>query len=563
MENRKHPPSASTGAFAHSLRAMLFLFPFLFGLYYEFSLFLAGVCLCVWLLCFFRKHQSLRIPRTIPALCLAVLLLCYAGSCFYAVDQGLASTGVLRLLPVVLFFIAWNQLEPTEQSSCRAALPYTGTAMTLIAVPAYLFPACRNFFYRADRLGGFFQYSNAFALFLLLGVVLTASRDTVQKRELALSTVLLAGILLTGSRGVFLLTLLALAVLFVRKKALRRPILIALACILICGVAFVSITGSFQNIGRFLTISGQSSTLWGRLLYDLDGLSLLRSQPFGLGYLGYAYIQPQIQSGVYSARFIHNDYLQTALDAGLLAGIAFAALPLYGLFSRRTGRAERLCLLLMALYFLFDLGIEFSYLFFVLLLLLPQGSVWTIRRLPPLRVCTVALGCLLLYGSVAFGMEYAGNFAAAVRLYPGNTSARESLMQQAKNPDDAEALAEEILARNRYSVAAWDMKALTAAVRRDYEAMVDYKQQTLSIARYSVSEYEDYIFLLKRAIEFYQETGDVTSKETYVELALRVPDQLAALRAQTSPLAFQLRDQPQFELSKEVQDYLKSLETGG
>ena len=98
--------------------------------------------------------------------------------------------------------------------------------------------------------------------------------------------------------------------------------------------AYVTFTGDFQNIGRFLTSSLNSSTLLGRLLYWQDGIKILMDYPMGCGWRGYSFLQGLYQTGVYEVRYIHNDYLQLMLDGGILPGLLFLILIVKEAFAR-------------------------------------------------------------------------------------------------------------------------------------------------------------------------------------------------------------------------------------
>ena len=171
-----------------------------------------------------------------------------------------------------------------------------------------------------------------------------------------------------------------------------------------------------------------------------------------------------------------------------------------------------------------------------------------------------AVAAVLVYFTAAFGSAYFGNNRLAADLYPGNLEAEIALMEQAKTPREAELRADAILRQNAMCVPAWDKKALVAAVDRNYGSMVRDKEQAIAIARYSIPEYEDYIFLLRRAIAFYREEGDEKSWDKYVSIALKVPEKLKAVRNQTSPLAYRIKDRPSFELTEQTQKYLQELE---
>ena len=48
---------------------------------------------------------------------------------------------------------------------------------------------------------------------------------------------------------------------------------------------------------------------------------MLLKRPAGLGYMGYYFLQPSVQSAAYTTKFVHNDFLQIGLDGGMIAMI--------------------------------------------------------------------------------------------------------------------------------------------------------------------------------------------------------------------------------------------------
>lgn len=77
-------------------------------------------------------------------------------------------------------------------------------------------------------------------------------------------------------------------------------------------VCMIILLGSpvLKNIAfleRFYVFSIKESTFVGRLLYYYDALPVIRKNPFGLGYMGYYYIQQSIQTGVY---FVKQNFVK-------------------------------------------------------------------------------------------------------------------------------------------------------------------------------------------------------------------------------------------------------------
>lgn len=336
------------------------IFPCLWGLFYEFSLFLAGGTCCIFLIRRLKKNRVLYLPtKSGVSLSLAAILLCSFITIFYALDSAMAFVGFLRLSTLALFYFSLLQLNREEKQKCFQMIPLSGAFMGVVSSAAWFFPALKGRFFQAERLGGFFQYSNTFALYLLAGLVILVFQPEMKKSGYALCAFLLAEIFMTGSRSVFLLTAASLIILTVFRRKRLLFLWVSFLLMMLTGLIFSYHTANFQNIGRYLSISTEASTLVGRLLYYRDGLFLLARHPFGLGYLGYFYLQRAIQTGVYTAKFIHNDFLQIALDFGIPALIAFGSAVFVSLTSARTSKLQKFLLALICIHAMVDFDLQY------------------------------------------------------------------------------------------------------------------------------------------------------------------------------------------------------------
>ena len=274
--------------------------PFFFGLFYEYAACICAVVLLLLLLYLIDRQKKLSIRFNMLLTALLALLAGYLLTPFWAVDSGMALLGFFKFLPAALFWLLLMQLGPEVRERLFLTIPVSGITMTLLSYPTRWIPALTPYFYASGRLGGFFQYSNSFALFLLLGIIPLAFQKKRRFLCLAGILVLLFGILATGSRTVFVLTVLIFLWLCLTRKRLCIPLMLLLAACVAAALLFVAITGNQDTIGRFLTISLESSTLMGRLLYYRDVLPVILKHPFGLGYMGYYYAQGGFQTGVYA-----------------------------------------------------------------------------------------------------------------------------------------------------------------------------------------------------------------------------------------------------------------------
>lgn len=349
------------------LSAIMGIFPFFYGLSYEFAVFFAAGILAAVLLWILHKEKRLVLYINKRILALLLIAAGNAIAIFAGVEKGISLLGFFKVLAMVVWVLLLMQLSEKEQEDAMGVIPFSGAAMTLICGVCFFIPGGEELLFSSGRMGGFFQYSNTFALFLLMGIVILAYGE--KKRGSALVFALLfAGILWSGSRTTFLFALAAVIFLAFRRKAYRRQLLALLGGAVLFGGIFVLVTGNVDNIGRFLTVSPFSSTFLGRILYSIDGAKLLIKHPLGLGYLGYYFMEPAIQHGVYNVRFIHNDWLQLGLDGGFLALAAFVYLVAANLKKREGAEAKRLVLLLISLHMFFEFDLEFFYIVMCVLL---------------------------------------------------------------------------------------------------------------------------------------------------------------------------------------------------
>lgn len=540
--------------------------PCAFGLFYEYAACACAVFMIILLLYLADRKKRFALWINAASLAMLALLAGYLVSPLWAVDSGMALLGFFKFLPAALFWIIFMQLDPEERGRLFLTVPVSGVAMTLLSFPTRWIPALKPYFYASGRLGGFFQYSNSFALFLLLGIIILAFQT--QRHACCLSgiLVLLFGILVSGSRTVFILTVFVFLWLCLTRKKLRFPLLLLLAACIAGAILFVTITGKKDTIGRFLTISLESSTLMGRLLYYRDVLPVILKHPFGLGYMGYYYAQGGFQTGVYATKFVHNELLQFAVDVGWIPALLFAFALLWRLFAKKTPTMQRMLIFSICAHSMLDFDLQFLSIFFVLLLAMEPGEgkeiVWqwkkTNRTAVFLPAGTLAAACLYL--SIALLAGYRKNDTLAAQLYPGYTPSQLVCLAEAQTPQEAVARADDILSHNESIALVWDAKALVSATQGDFETMVQYKRQALDCAPYVLTEYLDYFQLLRRAMETCQKQGDAPRAALYAKRLLEIPDLLDSVKARTSPLAWKIQDQPELDLPEEYAAYLNSLQ---
>ena len=455
-----------------------------------------------------------------------------------------------------------QQFSYEDKEEIINVIPRSAGAMVLVSAFSFFIKPIKDYFYMANRLGGFFQYPNTFALYLLIGIIILIYKSKYKKEDYINLAILFIGILLTGSRSIFIFTIITLGILILQRKELRKKVLVGASSALIIGGIVSIMTNNYQNIGRFLTISLNSSTLLGRLLYYKDGLKLLIQNPFGLGYMGYYYIQPQIQTGVYTTKFVHNDFLQMALDCGLFALVIILVLIVSGIISKNISRRNKSIILVIALSSLLEFNFQFLIIFFVLLLCLDRGclriKVYSKKKNVKSIVSSLSiLSMAFIYFFFAFFAEYNDEDKLALEMYKWNTFSKVKIMMKETDIYEAEKMADSILSQNKYLSEAYNIKALASASRREYYDMVAYKKQAIKNDKYLIDEYDGYVELLRIAINYYSSTGQKENKDNFIIYLKEISNMLLELEDETSNLALKINDKPIFKLGEISEDYIE------
>ncbi len=480
----------------------------------------------------------------------------------YAVDKGMAFFGFLKFTIPLTFAIILMQYKKEQINKIINVIPISGIVMIILSVLFKYVPFLPDaFFLPNGRMAGFFQYSNTFALFLLIGIIVSINSNKNNIKKFLSTTVLLIGILATGSRIVFLLTILNFMIFIVKFKSLRKFLIGLIGIIIIGTIGYVSITNNFNTFGRFLTTSLDSSTLLGRLLYYKDAIPQIVKNPFGLGYMGYSYIQPMIQTGIYSTVYVHNEFLQIALDIGFIPMFAFLVAILTSLINKNKFDVQKQMLLTIFLHILFDFDLQFLYIFLILVttLNLTKGKRIIFKISNKLLIPIIlSIIVVYLYFGICTLMQYLGQSTIASKMYPVYTEANLSLISDntENNIEYANKIATNISKTNTNVAMIYKVKAIYNLENKNWKTMIKNKQKSLDINKYDINNYEEYIIMLSEAINYYIKDDNIEDAENCIKLILEVPSKIEQIKNQTSDISYKLRDVPNFELSEEIQNYI-------
>lgn len=533
---------------------------FCVGLFHEYFSCAASIVMISWLI--YKAVKEKKSHFYFNAVSLSVLLIAafYLLSVFWAVDSGVAVMGFIRFLPVLLYLIVLMQEE--ECDYIINTIPYAAGVMAVASVIGMQIPVLHNFFSVAERLAGFFEYPNTFALFLLVAELILISKQKPLILDYILIAVLLFSVVYTGSRTVLVLTAVSnIVMIFAVKTKKVKIILLSVMALMACVIGIYLLL--FDNSGvlsRFKSFSFGESTFVGRWLYFKDALPLLIKHPFGLGYMGYYYIEQSIQTGVYSVMYIHNDFLQLALDVGIIPACVFAFAIIKSIFTGKKPFYIRVILSVMALHAFFDFDLQFAAVFMMLLLFTDYkgGKEFIVSK--PDGICFVGVtsAIVCLYFGVATLLMYSGKVKAANSLYPFDTRAETVLIANEQDMQKAEEKADKIIKQNKYVNLAYDIKARNAYSSGDFKSLIELKGIIFKNAPFAYEEYEEYCYMMIIGINLYRQAGDKSSADVCLKELISAADMVHSSRDRLSSLGKKIDDQPKTKLPDDIEDYIKS-----
>ena len=550
---------------------------------YDYTFALYGTVFFAGILAVAKWHGEIRIPLNVTSYGIGVILLGSVVSIFIANDRGMAFIGCIRMIMLAGFWVLWNNLSPFCRKQIISRIPDTAALLTGITVSLYFVPMAREYLYRAGRMGGVFQYSNAYAVFLLISLVILFYHDKRTNLEYIKAGILMAGIIFCGSRSVLVLTVITILYLLVSERMNRKRWLWLLGGTLLFCVCVQAVMG--LNLGRLGEITLGSSTLNGRFLYWQDSLPVIAANPLGLGYMGYYFQQPQFQTGNYVTRFVHNDILQMGLDVGMIPMAALVVMIVGnvwqlnrtarspakdgeghnvmhssggadGLCPARFARCRQAVLVILTVHSLFDFDLQFGVIFLIMLMCM-DGWKENAYKWNGKDAGAVSAGFLTIcvYFSVTLVSAKLGMNEFSLTLYPFYTFARETAMQAQEGGEHAEILIE----INGMMAEAYEYAAKEHLESREYMEACEDIQGMLKTAGYGIRYYNQAVYDLSVCLDMAVRRKDEKGVKRILEEIRGVPGILEDLRERTSNLAYRIYDKPVFELDEEIREYIQNL----
>ncbi|MCR5805317.1 MAG: O-antigen ligase family protein [Clostridia bacterium] len=542
------------------IEILISILPFALGVFHEWTAALLSVVLIVMIALKAKNNKDFKCPFDILFAASVILPLAFLVSPLWAVDKGITVLGFVKFLPLPLFLILLK--NSPEVKDPFKYLPLSGSVMTVLSFILGLVIPKEGYFLVSNRLAGFFQYPNTFALFLLVALSLLLLKEKLEKQDYVFAPILLAGIVLSGSRTVFVLLMLFLCyrIITIKGKKLKLILAGAVVVTVLGSVVYVLATGNRDSVGRFLTTSFTSSTFIGRFLYFKDVLPQIIKHPFGLGYMGYFYSQGTFQTGVYSVNHVHNDLLQILIDVGWLPTILFGIAVVKNFI--KIDMKRKIVVIIMILHLLFDFDMQFVAmdLIFLALIFDDETKGEPVKGRKSFIVATSVAALLSLYFAIPNFLSFINQDKLAVKVYPAYTKSYVALLLEADTADEMKDIADKIIKYDDSISIAYSAKARACFSEGDIPAMIENKAMAIERNKYSLVEYEDYIDMLTYCAKLYIDAENYDSAQVCINKIKEVPQKLQEVKDGTSSLAYKIKDKPELDLPAEYQEILNALD---
>lgn len=482
-----------------------------------------------------------------------VLTAFYLLSALWGVEGGSALLGFFTFLPLPLYLIITAREQ--GQKVALETLPYALSVGVVLSLFGMLLPVISDYFTVAGRLAGFLQYPNTFGILLLAGQLLLLTKEGWKKIDFAVLALLILGIFLTGSRTVFVLFLVGNfgAIFFVKNKKIRWSVLACLPVALGVAVLICAVTGNMDVIARYLSLSFLESTFVGRLLYAYDALPVVFSHPLGLGYLGYAYLQPSFQTGMYTVLYAHNDFLQILLDVGFVPFLFLLFVVGKTVFSGDVPGTHKWIFLVMTAHALLDFDFQYLSVFALYLLFTPAlKKPVKIRR--PLwgRVLAGALVPVCLY----FGTGLLIGGKTATKMLPFSTKLATAAVGETPTLEEKRQVGEALISHNPRYYLGYQILGNLYFSEGDFGKMMEHTASALELAPFDTKQYTDTAYQLAYGVNAYRRVGDKNSANFCLAQLKALPRYITKAQEKISGLGKRIADQPNFE---EAEAYILQL----
>lgn len=540
---------------------LLTIFPFLQGANELHIVFILDIVLLCLMLYKINKNKSFIFTKDIKFIFILLWSLSYLLTMFWSVDTELSWLGFLKFFTVPLFLVTVMQYKYTteQKSKCFDMVAKIGALMVAIILIVSLFERIitgeNTLFFYQNRLAGFFNYANSFALFLLIGIIITGFKKELKLIDFVVISLLLIGILLTNSRAIMLITAFAYLLILIFNKESRKKNFINLGIMIV--VAAI-VTFIMKNLGVSNRISTGNSSEWLlRILYYKDALRMAAQNIFGHGYMAWWYMQEGMQTGAYDAQFVHNGLLQIVVDAGVIPALLIVVTFIMGFFDKKVTARDRVLMLIILGHSLIDFNMEFLAITLVLFMTLEFDKKKELTKTNNIKIAIYGCGLIYAFFAILTILNNVGQYEVANSMFPYSIALDKEL-GIADNVKRIE-IAENLYNKNKYFLNASALLSQKEQYFGNYEKAHEYELWIVKNKKYTMLNYIQYVQFLEKAIQYYYSNGDVETMKKYVERLCNVEEMIENVKQTSDTLAYKIQHKPRLDMPEEMKLYIEEM----
>ena len=560
-------------------RIILVIFISCGGFYAAHNFFMA-VALCSYAIYLFASRKALSFTPGFTDYAVYALVAAYCIGILTGIDKGMALTGASKFFCLLPFTLILMQLNTEEKRSLIGLIPFSGV-LSVIACTVLLITPLREYVFIANRMSGFMGYANTFALLMLAGIM---CEYFYGRKNPFVLIILSIGLFWSGSRTVFVMFIALVVFLGIRLFVIYdhyniKHIIFAIIIFAIIVVISLFIPATSGIFKRLTDISFNSSTFQGRLLYMQDAFPLIKRFPMGLGAFGYSYVCRLTATGLYNVKYVHNSILQLTADTGVIPALMVMLISLVAWFKNKN-----YTVLFLFTHTLMDFDFEYiSVIFFLIMIMegtrkVPNAaaeqekspsntkdaakspkndSLTGAGALIPLVICCVFTVAATLPGlsNMLFLFD---DPAAAIRVFPLNTEAREERMTNSYDINEIIDDVAYLIDHNAYNARAYQMAGTLAYLNGDAEQTVNYLTKEIELAPYAGVEYRSFASYLYDLAMQAEEAGDKKTYDYCVENLNILYDFMKEKEANISFLGGRISEQPALYLDQNAMSLIEN-----
>jgi len=538
---------------------LLSIFPFLQGTNELHIVFALDIILLLLIFLRIYKNKKIIFTKDIKFILILIWAASYLVTMLYSADTELAFLGFLKFFSVPLFItlIMQYKYDVEERSQWFEAIGKIGAVMVIICILSIFIGKSDVFFYQ-NRLAGFFNYANSFAMFLLIGLISTGFKKELRLIDYAVMGVLLVGIILTNSRSLMIITAFSYVLVLIFSKVNKKTKLLNSAIMVVVAVSTILIAGAFGVSNRISTTSGNASEWVLRLLYYKDALRMISENIFGYGHMAWWYMQEGLQTGVYDAQYIHNGLLQVAVDAGVIPALLIVIVFIKAFFEKNRNSRDKILMIIILGHALIDFDMEFLAITLPLFMTLEFDKLIEIKNIVMAKL-GICLG-IIVYGffSIVTVFGKIGAYDKANSIFPYSFNLDKELLNETDSTKMLE-IAEKLYEKNKYFVNSAKILSEKEQAENNYEKANEYEWWIVENKKYTMRNYIEYVKFIEDSIEYYSSRGDIDSIKVCVSKIEAVISRINDVLATSDELAYKIAHKPRLTIPDELITYLNNL----